>query len=374
MICRREETMWEGSYGREPFDLRLTVLRMLCQIPLIAAVTLLGTLVFGGGYYAKHILLRGDGSYAAESVFRLEYAVDNVEDMMDVFINAATWNIYIKSKVFLDEVQTQLGGEPEMENEELAECMEAFVLTDVRMPSITVTTQDPEQSGRIARAVEAAMVRNLSFSEIASVTVLDPGEPYEVIPDVRPGRAFLLSAVLSCFFAVVVLLLKEIGDDSIWLPSTIGRRYGLKVAGTPGSRELAENMRYFFREAAGAEAKKNVAVCAALPGAKAGEVLQVLRERCPDVVKEEWFAVETPLTEGNCCGTLRDAAGILLAVPAGRHVGKRLEYVLEYLKQQDCEVTAALLWGADEKLIRRYYFGRTAVSGKEKGSKKEHEG
>lgn len=347
--------MWKGSYGKEPFDLRLTVLRMLYRIPVIAVVTLAGVLVLGGGYYGKHILLRGDGPYAAESVFRLEYAVDNVEDMMDVFINAATWNTYIRSKVFLEEVQVRLQGKAEISDQELAESMEAFVLTDVRMPSVTVTTGDPEKSRVIARAVEGAMVEKLSFSEIAAVTVLDPGEPYEVIPDVRPVRAFVLSGLLSCFFAVVVLLLKETGDDSIWLPYTIRRRYGVRAAGSLEGRELDENMRYFFREA---EGKGRVAVCAAGPGIKAAEVLAKLEERCPDVAGEGWFAVEFPLTQEKVCERLREAAGILLAVPAGSHVGKRLEYVLEYLEQQDCEVTAAILWGADEKLIRRYYFGR----------------
>ena len=52
--------MWKGHYGREPFDLRLTMLRMLYKLPLILGLTLLGSLVLGGGYYAKNVLLRGE--------------------------------------------------------------------------------------------------------------------------------------------------------------------------------------------------------------------------------------------------------------------------------------------------------------------------
>ena len=47
---------------------------------------------------------------------------------------------------------------------------------------------------------------------------------------------------------------------------------------------------------------------------------------------------------------------VLLAVPAGATVGKRLEAVLEYLTAQDCKVDGAFLWNADETLIRSYYF------------------
>ena len=37
------------------------------------------------------------------------------------------------------------------------------------------------------------------------------------------------------------------------------------------------------------------------------------------------------------------------------HEGKKLEYVLRYLEQQKCEITCAILWGADEKLAKLYY-------------------
>ena len=64
--------MWEGSYGKEPFDLRLTLLRVIRRLHLIIAVTLAGTLVFGGGYYVKNVLLRSEPVYSAESTCRIE--------------------------------------------------------------------------------------------------------------------------------------------------------------------------------------------------------------------------------------------------------------------------------------------------------------
>ena len=55
------------------------------------------------------------------------------------------------------------------------------------------------------------------------------------------------------------------------------------------------------------------------------------------------------------CQKLRETEGVLLLVPAGSYVGKKLEYVLDYLRQQDCSVTAAVLWDADETLLKLYY-------------------
>lgn len=353
--------MWKNYYGKEPFDLRLAVLRLLYKLPFIAAVTLLGTLLFGGGYYLKNVALRGQRLYAATSFYRLEYAVDSVEDMMNVFINEMSWNTYVHSGMFLDAVNRHLAeeGAEEIDNAELEESIEAFVLSDVRIPSTVVTTDSPEKSIRIAHAVEAAMTREMAglISEIEEAVVIEPGiTAEEVVPHTRVGRAFVFSALLSCFGVVTILLLKEAGDDSIWLPSSLWRRYGLKSAGTVESKELAESMRYFFRgEAAGnGEEPHGTAVCAAQSQMDAAKVLEELRKLCPDIVDETWIALPAPLEDPEVCRKLREMDGILLAVKAGSHAGRQLERVLDLLAQQDCNVTAAILWDADKKLIKRY--------------------
>lgn len=383
--------MWRGCYGREPFDLRLTVLRMFCQLPVIAGITLLGTAIFGGEYYVKNVLLRDERMYAATSIYRVEYDVEEEKDVGSVYINQTSWNTYLGTQMFLEAVQAHLeranpAGENKviMTDQELAETLEAFLASDLRVPSTTVTTENAEKSVLIAKAVEAAMTMELAggIREILSIEVIDPGsEAVEVVPDVRTGRAFALSAVLSCFFAVITLLLKELGEDSIWLPSTLWRRYGLRTLGTIESRELEENIRYFFAsgkeagEDSGREAsqredfreeeilegspqwerlKGRIAVCAVQEETDPGEVVGRLRR----VSALSWFAAPSPLLCPEVCRELREADGILLAVRAGRHAGKRLERVLEYLAQQDCPVTAAILWHADEVLIRRYYWGR----------------
>lgn len=405
--------MWKGWYGKEPFDLRLTALRMLHQLPLILVVTFLGTLVFGGGYYMKNVLFAGRPSYAASSVYRVEYAVEEEKDVGTVHINEMSWNTYVHSDFFLDAVRMHLSAwmQEGRYSEEMAyaaaECvemgdqlggmLEAFLGSDLRVPSTTVTSDDPVKCVLVALAAEAAMEGELAgeIREIVSISVIDSGnEGYEVVPDVRPMRAFVLSGALSCFFVVVALLLKETGDDSIWLPGSLWRRYGLKTAGTVESRELAENIKYFFgekpdragisveealvrRPSAGrdASAGRRIAVCGVQEQVNAEAVLEKLRKACAgtvDISKEEpgqaggtvWFPLPSPLQCPEVCEKLRRADGILLAVRAGGHAGRQLERTLELLAQQDCHVTAAVLWEADERLIRRYYFCAGKLDGR----------
>lgn len=385
------EQKYNYNYGKEAFDLRLTLLRMWYRLPVIAFVTAAGALVFGGAYYVKNVLLRTTHFYAATSVYRVEYAAEDVEDMLRSYINEMSWNTYVQSQMFLDLVQTHLGeGEP-LTDRELGESLEAFLWSDVRVPAIQVTTKRAEDTERITRAVEKVMEEDFRLQEIASVRVIDPGRVEEVLPDVRVGRAIVFSAILSCFFAVILLLLKESVDESIWLPGSIRRRYGLRTVGTLESRELVQNLQYFFygengpdsgisaesgtenrritgekQSAERAESKtekeqaaggKRIAVCVVQEKMVPETILAKLRERCPEVLDDAWQAVSSPLADPGVSSVLRKADGILLAVKAGIHAGKHLESVLEYLEQQDCRVTAAILWEADEKLIRRYYFG-----------------
>ncbi|MCR2048379.1 hypothetical protein NSB25_13880 [Acetatifactor muris] len=349
-------------YGKEPFDLKLTILRMLYRLPVIGGLTILGTLLFGGGYYVKNVLLQGPAFYQVVSVYRVEYDVQDEKDVGQVYINQATWTTYIRSGMFLEHLQAYLAEDGEsgvtMSEQELAEALGADLASDLRIPSTIVTTDDPEKSMRIAAGVEAVMTGALAseIREIKSIHVVDPGDTaVEVVPDVRVGRALILSAVLSCFFAVIIFLLKETGDDSIWLPASLWRRYGLKTAGTPKSGEFAENMKYFFRGEDGKGKGGSVAVCPVQEKLDGEEVLEMLKASCLETVGEGWFAVQSPVICPEVCERLREAEGILLAVKAGSHAGRKLEHVLEYLEQQDCRVTAAVLWGADERLIRRYY-------------------
>lgn len=349
--------MREVCYGKEPFDLRLTVLRMVRQLHIIAVVTVMGTLLLGGGYYVKNVLLRRVSLYAAKSIYRVEYAVEEERDVATVYINEMSWNTYMKTQDFIDAVQLHLerlngesGTQFTVSDEELRKMITAVLASDLRVPSTTVTSEDPEKSVRVALAVEAAMTGEFpqGVREVQSISVIDSGDTAEeVIPDVRPARAFALSAILSCFFAVILLLLKETGDDSIRLPASLWKRYGLKTVGTLESRELAENLSYFF------EGKQRNVLCAVQEDVDPDEALKKLAEKAGGLTG--WSAVPSPAANPEVCRELRKAEGILLAVRAGAHAGKKLERTIEYLEQQDCKITAAILLGADERLIREYY-------------------
>lgn len=379
----------EVSYGKEPFDLRLMCLRLCRNLWKILAVTAAGTLLFGGGYYVKNVLLQPDPGYAASSTYKVEYK-ENPNAAGAYYINEATWNSLIHTGEFLDGVERHLqeasdSGDTKsaevlaMGREQWNEALSATLPSDFSIPVTQATMQDPEESIALAHATEAAMCEEFAESivEIDRIKVLDHGDTaVAVVPDVRPLRAVILAAVVSFFFAVVIFLLVEIAEDSIWLPATLRRRYGLVSLGTVESVGFAENLKYTLEKAHdkkgmdesgdnGTGDKCRVAVCGALPDADPQEIIESIH----GLVKGtpvEYVAVPSPLLCPESGETLRKADVVLLAVPAGERVGKRLETVLEYLRTQDCTVDGAFLWNADEKLIRSYYFLPGAIQTEEK--------
>ena len=98
--------MWEGYYGKEPFDLRLTALRLMRNLNKILLITLAGTLLFGGGYYVKNVLLHTEKEYSATSTYMVEY-VNPPKQSGDYYINHMSWNTLVQSEEFLTAVGEQ---------------------------------------------------------------------------------------------------------------------------------------------------------------------------------------------------------------------------------------------------------------------------
>lgn len=339
--------MWE----KEPFDLRLTVLRLIRNMHIIIGVTLLGTLLFGGGYYVKNVLLNQNTTYETTSTYKVTY-VEEPSKAGDYYINEMTWNTYVDSGEFQDAVRGYLA-ESEINHTELSEMINARLDSDVHVPTTVIITESEEETLLLAHAVEQVMVQDFvqSNEQVAAIEVITPAvSASKVVPDVRPVRALVLSAILSCFFTVVFVLLKEIADAAIWLPSALRKRYGLKVLGTVNSPDILANFEFVFAHCG------KIALCAVDTETDPVEVIRVLKEK--EIVASnhvEWIPVPAPMLCPESSQILREADGVLLVVKAGKYAEKTVEYIMEYLQTQEIKVTAALLWDADEWLIRMYY-------------------
>lgn len=352
--------MQSVSYGKEPFDLKLLLLRTLKNSGKLLALCALLTLVCGGAYLIKNVVLRTEKTYQATSLYKMDFA-NEAWGQFGTYINETTWNTWVKTDEFVGNVMKHLKeqGETALTEEDLRTMLTARLDSDVRMPCTVVTGTVPDQVLAVARAVEANMTKEFLqgvSADITAIRLVDAGKVEEVIPDVRPVRAYVLSLVLSLLFVYTLYFLWELSGDGLWLPACLRTRYGLAVLGTCESTECLANLKYRFREV------QNIVVCPVSEDIDPMQVVKVLRdlELSEEMTVEEeaihsFTAVPSPILSPQVCEKLREAEGVLLVVKAGRKSAGRLAHMLSLFQEQDVKVTAALLWEADEKLLNHYY-------------------
>lgn len=353
--------MWECRYGREPLNTRLFVLRLFKKFPVILFAGILGALLVGGPYFLVKVTFGPAKEYEAVTDFYIDYALQ-ADGTQHTYINFATWDQLVKDDVFTDKILLYMAGEKALADgeaagitkEELRGYLSATVLSDWRIATTTVRTGDPALTMEIEEALVQAM---LDFGEqqkeIAEIRILQKPETASLVAaDVRTFRACMVGAVSFVFVTVLYLCLYYTLDEGIHIPETFERRYGIPVLGTIRSKELPVLAKKILTG--------KTVLLAMDRGVDPGQAQSALQEK--GIETEGAFRLDD--LYGQTEGSDREARGegpedlagekILLLVKAGGHNGKQIEKTLDFCRKCGLDVTAALLWEADEKLIRAY--------------------
>ncbi|MBQ7955092.1 MAG: hypothetical protein IJ282_05030 [Lachnospiraceae bacterium] len=361
--------MWEWNYAKEPFDMKLLVLRFLKKIwiPVIAA--LLGAAIIGGGYWLIRTVTAGPAEYELTSSYYVEYGTDPQTGYEYTYINHASWDTWIKTDYFVDNIWEEAlnsGLQPEkygIGKQDLPTFLAADLPSDLRMPISVVTTTDAELTEILAKAVEKAFVAFAGDQkEIDAIKVVDTSDVVPVDKDIRTFRACVLGAVLAVFFALICMLLYFIADDGIYLPWIFSCRYAVPALGAVAGygealhllKGTAENVDYRFRDC------KTVAVTAVEEDTDLKAVAALIENE--NTEGKEFVCIPSILQVPEAAEKLRQMDGVLLLVRAGVCNGTQITKVLHELAIGECKVDGVLLTDADEKLIENYE--RTGYRGK----------
>lgn len=345
--------MFELDFAKEPFDSKLFVLRFLKKIWIVLAGALLGVVLIGGGNYLSKVTFGGPVLYEIETSYYIDYYADPQTGMVGTYINEATWKSWVTTDWFKDRVwehvlELGLPAEAVVTKESLPDYVSATLLTDLHIPVTYVQEPSETVTKVLNEAVKLAMADFAERQEeMLGVEVIDETPIHIKDRDDRTLRACILGAVLGAFASGLLLALFIVADSTIHVPETFTYRYGLAMLGALGKNkkeldtEAKANLSYKFEKAE----KKSV-----LPVEKGMQV--------PEAVLAEGFVEIDQDALPEVYGKLREADGVLLLVEAGKNSGKSIEHLLHELKLQDCPVKGALLCGADEKLLKAYYFGK----------------
>lgn len=320
--------MWQCAYAKEPFDLRLFVLRSIRKWKWILLGILAGVVLIGGGYYLKNVTFGGRIPYEVTNKFYIEYAVDPETGDRYSYFEAYTWEDWLKSDTLVPGMLEKLS--VDMSAEEFVTYYEATLPADLRIPYFIVAHPDKELAVEISEILAETMIAfGESQLQVDSVEWMDMVGPQLQFRDIRIARAMILGAVVGCVVSLFAIAFLGIVDEKIYVPETFVYRYDIPMLGYVDlegevSAEVQANLERLF-----------------------GELHEIGEINAADA---------QALTESY--ETLRAMDGNLLLVPAGKVTGKAIEFLLNQCKIQGITITAALLTDADSSLMNQYRFGR----------------
>lgn len=335
------------QHANEPVNHRSLLLRLRRTIWLVPLMTLAGALLGALIYGVVWLSVSGQRQYEQTSKYYLTFGYEENGEVADYY-NAYTWNDLIFSITAIsDVIEDELPDGVSME--EAQEAIEADILSDVRLLTITVTYPDANAVQQMTNAVEDALVRyGDNVTQFESIEFLSSSEVEAVVVSDRTRNAVLLGALLGFLISAMWVWIRELLDDGIYVPEDAVRRYGIPVSvilAAEGS-ELPAFLAKETKEALQALAASNAArpvrlVCE--DTAQAKETAEILRKQFEVLSGEK---DDTP-----------DAAGgeVLLVIPFGRANGTQTEHLIERLRAQGDEVDSIVLTGADGKYLAQYY-------------------
>lgn len=331
--------MWECEYSREPVDYKLLGLRFLRKIWILPIAALAGIVLVGACYYYVRISARGGRTYQAESIFYVEYTESPGADN---YYNYFTWGEVIHTDFFMDSVYEKMNGE--LSKGEIVSYITATVVSDPRYLYVYCNTHSPELSVKLASIMEEIVPAFMDVrKEICSIEVAKTGDNAKDSSKLWMKNAVSLGAGLGSGITVFWILVALITDTSVYLPSTVEKRYHITCLGAPFMPEFAPNWKYVLKDA---EAVAEIYV---------DEDFQGEEYAIPEDKKRKIISCKNPVEHPEELDKIRECEEVLLVLKAGRRNDKVFERLLEQLGRQDIKVTAVILALADKKLLSAYY-------------------
>lgn len=376
--------MWECKYGKEPADLKLLAIQFYRKIWILLVSALLGAVLFGTGYFIRYVVLAPEPSYETHAMLYVDFVESDEGGPKYYAFNTAGWSGFVKTDEILDRAVAYVQEDAEaaalatpIDKAEMRESVSASEDADYRVVDLTVTNADPERAVMISHAVEKGFLDfGKGMREIEQIRIMTTADKADrIMVDTHTYRAIVWGAIIASVIVLLIMAIQAILDDSIYVPVTFERRYGIPMLGVIMASRKPANLNDTedsFQKARNEEIKVNLEhLCIEEKMAvltvstdMAGEIEHKDTENAALLQIARLPKIANLLQYPEEIKKLMQYEAVILEVPAGRHNGKLIEYTIAQAEKTNCKVKAAILTNADEKLLKMYYFGSEFRKGK----------
>lgn len=352
----------ESKYWREGIDSKALLVCFLQKLPYLLLMGVTGA-ILGSGLYLLIAVMTSEGTkYQAET----EYYIDFAEGRIDAkdYYNDFTWNTVMATDWILGNTMEILGAD--YDRNEVNTMITADILSDVRYLTITVEGTDAESVTTVSEATKLSLETLISregekIDEIDSIEQIRNNGLQQVEEPLFTWRALGLGSFIGVIVGVFLLAFDFCMGSRFYTKQAVSQCLGIPVLGllyargneADGVQERALQLalQYQMKKA---EQKKLVIVNGAL-----GNYAQKCHDELTSLYSKEQLETELevqdiPVTCREDFDRLRQAGGVLLAVPFGKLCRESVMEQMNQLENQDCKVLGAVLVDVDKKWMKLY--------------------
>lgn len=386
-------------YSKEPVDFRLLILVSLKRFRFVFYGICIGAIVFAGAYYFARNVLDRTITYEASSEVYLEY-LDEAE-VGNYYINKQTWESMVYNDIITEYAIEEIGVEYNLDY--LKQNLTATLLSDARVVTITMISENPEEAVYVANGYARAIQRFApEMKEINSARIFATAKSAEETGyDDRTWAMALAGAIIGGVLTILGVAFYFAIDDSIYVPGVIETRYGIPALGitTDSMRKLdykrgesymgdmserKTRKTEFYRQwlqvnyMTVTKGMKRVAVVGTSLGDNTDFVMNLLNSQLKNLRESETRRIDEGVIskdeafftsedyELEYIGSVNEKAvvaaqaldydGVIILIKAGDHNGKLVERALDILRTQKANVVGAILYDTNAALIKNYVF------------------
>lgn len=379
--------MRESGYADEGMDVKKYMLCMLGRLPLLLAAAAAGALLGALVYTIMRTVPEAEREYRAYAKVYLDFAADETGEVYQAY-NGYTWNDLMAADPIMELTLARLSSD--YTREEVEASIQAEILSDIRLLTVTVTTHSAERTDEIlAAAAQALEAYGTQAKEFIEISTIQATQAKLLVADDRLVQAVLIGLFLGLFLTVLGVSLYYVMDDRILVAGDIEKVTDVSFLGYLSASESAEenagksaeksveestgeNSGKGVEESTGENAGKDVEKSAEEnPGESIGENRTSNRAAggmfSEDYQKNFVYLQDKIGTLAVCemepgkslseetLDALQKAQGAVLSIPFGKVRGTLVSYAIGQLKSRDIRLCGVAIRNCDRKFLRKYY-------------------
>ena len=321
----------ESSYANDGMDIKKYMICLFGKAPLLLGVVVFGALLGAFIYTAVRTVPESEREYTAYAKVYLDFAANETGEVYQAY-NGYTWNDLMATDPIMNLTLGNL--DSDYTREEVEASMKAEILSDIRLLTLTVTTNFAARTDEImGAAVKALETYGNEAKEFTGINAIRKTEAKLVVADSRMLQAVLVGAFLGLLLGLLVISLGYVLDDRIFVAGDVRKVTDVSFLGYASGEAV-------FKE----DYEKNLAY---------------LREKLGEIYVCEWDRGKSFSEEE--FQDMRGARGVVLSLPFGSVCGTGVSYLIEQLKTRDCALSGVAIRDCDKRFLQKYYgrdFGR----------------